>query len=162
MSWKSGSLNLLKPSGPHRASYGIALLHVWLCNKPEVFNPCNPTSLVHEKDSSCGCRQGLPTHGDDMLGICLVDTWNKVVLLVFYLFHVTLSPLIFVLEAKLILCRYGFLQRFFLYITTLFNCYSLYDIRRVVVKTSMYIELVPLREHSVFSLEINCDVFTMQ
>jgi len=25
MSWKSGSLNLLEPSGPHRACYGTAL-----------------------------------------------------------------------------------------------------------------------------------------
>jgi len=25
MSWKSGSLNLLEPSGPHRAYYGTAL-----------------------------------------------------------------------------------------------------------------------------------------
>ena len=34
MSWKSGSLNLLEPSGPHRACYGTALsllLHVYTC-----------------------------------------------------------------------------------------------------------------------------------
>jgi len=52
-------------------------LNICLCHKPAVFNPCNPTSLVHEKDLFCGCQQGLPAHGDDMLGICLVDTWNK-------------------------------------------------------------------------------------
>jgi len=26
MSWKSGNLNLLEPSGPHRASYGTPFL----------------------------------------------------------------------------------------------------------------------------------------
>jgi len=29
MSWKSGSLNLLEPSGPHRACYGIPLLYIY-------------------------------------------------------------------------------------------------------------------------------------
>jgi len=28
MSWKSGNLNLLEPSGPHRAGYGTTLLHI--------------------------------------------------------------------------------------------------------------------------------------
>jgi hypothetical protein len=31
MSWKSGSLNLLEPSGPHRAIYGTALTFYLLC-----------------------------------------------------------------------------------------------------------------------------------
>ena len=34
MSWKSGSLNLLEPSGPHRACYGTALsyiVYIYVC-----------------------------------------------------------------------------------------------------------------------------------
>ena len=31
MSWKSGSLNLVEPSGPHRACYGTALPFIYIC-----------------------------------------------------------------------------------------------------------------------------------
>jgi len=47
MSWKSWSLNLLEPSGPHRACYGTAFLYVFqiLVLWPDE-DPCLGSKLV--------------------------------------------------------------------------------------------------------------------
>ena len=67
MSWKSGSLNLLEPSGPHRACYGTALPFNYFVLLPKIqFLVTQYSSNSIEEtavDIAVGCAERLRAGG---------------------------------------------------------------------------------------------------
>jgi len=70
---KSGSLNLLEPSGPHRAGYGIALPHLFCGVCGVLFNVCH-TWKYYSMCASPGSIIQCMLHLEILFNVCL--TWK--------------------------------------------------------------------------------------